>query len=100
MRPPPQRNYPFRVPVIPLPPRFGTQPGPVPAAARTYYCPDNSDSLLKQSCISGHEKQVMPLVSTNRYRSLKLGDYSRSAPAPKLERQNNPPSRPLVHTFE
>ena len=98
MRPPPQRNFVgFARQVRPS---FGTPPGPTPAPVRTYYCPENTDNLLKQSCIHGHERQAMPLLTTNRFRSLKIGDYSRHPPAPKLQRLNTPPSRPLVKTFE
>ena len=99
MRPPAQRNF---VGVAQqIRPKFGVPPGPTPAPIRNYYCPENTTPLMTQACIRGHEKNAMPLLTVNRFRNKDpSGDYSRHPPRPKLQRQNNPPSRPLVRTFE
>lgn len=99
MRPPPQRNF---VGVArQIRPPFGTPPGPAPAPLRSYYAPENRDSLMHQACQRGYERDAMPLFDTNRFRSKDpCGDYSRHPPRPRLERLANPRSRPLVKTFE
>ena len=99
MRPPPQRN--FIGVAQQIRPKFGTPPGPTPAPVRNFFEPLNTDSLMTQACHRGHEKDAMPLLSTNRFRNdLMRGDYSRSAPAPKLPRRPNVKAPILVKTFE
>ena len=99
MRPPPQRN--FVGIAVQLRPKFGTPSGPTPAPIRNYFEPLNTDSLLRQACIRGYEKDAMPLLTVNRFRSKDpSGDYSRSAPAPRLPRRPNVMAPILVRTFE
>ena len=99
MRPPPQRNF---VGVAQQKrPKFGAPPGPTPAPVRNYHAPLNTDSLMTQVCHRGYEKDAMPLLTTNRFRNKDpSGDYSRSAPAPKLPRRPNVQAPILVKTFE
>ena len=99
MRPPPQRN--FVGVATQIRPKFGAPPGPTPAPIRNYYAPLNTDSPMTQACQRGYEKDTMPLLAVNRYRGLQMtGDYSRSAPAPKLPRRPNISAPILVKTFE
>ena len=98
MRPPAKRNF---VGVAQqLRPTFGTPSGPTPAPLRNYYAPLNTDNMLTQACQRGYEKDAMPLLATNRFRSKAFGDYSRSAPAPKLPRRPNVTAPILQRTFE
>lgn len=98
MRPPAKRNF---VGVAQqLRPTFGTPSGPTPAPVRNYYAPLNTDNMLTQACQRGYQKDAMPLLATNRYRSQAFGDYSRSAPAPKLPRRPNVMAPILQRTFE
>lgn len=99
MRPPPQRN--FVGVAMQHRPSFGTAPGVSPAPYHVATRADhNKDSLMYQSCIRGHEQQALPLLETNRFRSKSLGDYSRSAPNPRLGARPKGFSKPLVKTFE
>jgi hypothetical protein len=99
MRPPPQRNFVGKVETIR--PQFGTKSGPTPAPDSTNFSPENKDSLLTQACIRGHQTNAIPLLDTNRYRSHAIGDYSRTAPNPKLApRSIVPPKPPIVKTWE
>ena len=99
MRPPAKRNF---VGVAQqLRPTFGTPSGPTPAPVRNYYAPLNTDNMLTQACQRGYERDAMPLLATNRFRSKDpSGDYSRSAPAPKLPRRPNVKAPILQQTFE
>ena len=99
MRPPPQRN--FIGIAQQIRPNFGTPPGPSPAPLSIHHADINQDSLMTHACIKGHEKIAMPLREVNRYRSKDpSGDYSRSAPRPKLPRRPNEKAPILVATFE
>ena len=98
MRPPPQRN--FVGPSDQIRPNFGTPSGPMPAPDRNNFAEENKDSLLTQACARGHQTIAMPLLEVNRYKSIATGDYSRSAPRPKLESRPNVTSKPGVVTWE
>ena len=99
MRPPAKRNFVGKC--LQIRPTFGAPPGPSSAPLSNFAAKLNADSPMTQACIRGHEKQAIPLHETNRFRNKDpSGDYSRSAPAPKLQRRPNEPSKILVRTFE
>jgi hypothetical protein len=99
MRPPAQRN--FVGVATQVRPKFGSPSGPMPAPIRAYSAPESKDSLMAQSCIRGHEKNSLPLLDANRFRSKDPpGDYSRGPPRPKLPRRPNLQAPILVKTWE
>ena len=100
MRPPPPRNFVGLAQQIR--PRFATAAGPQPPTSHAVYAAtDNRDSLMTQACIVGHEHNALPLREVNRYRSKDpQGDYSRSAPRPRLPRRPAERAPILVRTFE
>ena len=99
MRPPAQRN--FVGVATQIRPKFGTPSGPTPAPVKNNYAPLNKDNMMTQACHRGYEKDTMPLLEVNRFRNKDpSGDYSRSAPAPKLQRRPNVKAPVLVKTFE
>ena len=99
MRPPAQRN--FVGIATQIRPKFGTPSGPMPAPVRAYFAPESKDSPMTQSCIRGHEKNALPLLEANRFRSKDpSGDYSRAAPRPQLPRRPKLLAPILVKTWE
>ena len=99
MRPPAQRN--FVGIATQIRPKFGTPSAPMPAPVRAYYAPENKDNMLRQSCIRGHEKNALPLLEVNRFRSRDpAGDYSRGPPQPRLPRRPSVLAPILVKTWE
>ena len=100
MRPPPQRN--FVGVATQIRPTFSAPSGPTPAPDRNNFAAENKDSLMTQACLRGHQTNAMPLLEVNRYRSMPIGDYGRSAPSPKLAPRPNVMPKPgnAVKTWE
>jgi hypothetical protein len=96
MRPPLMRNFVGESDQIR--PNFSAKPGPVPRPNQNSVSEDNKDSLMQQACIRGHETISMSLSENKK--SYKIGDYSKKAPAPKLEIRSNTQKHSLVYTFE